>query len=205
MKHFDFWMENYAGKKKKEKKEIKPPAYDRERASQETSVCMQMCCGWTRRSLWLLLHGVSASTVLVPASPCPGSKLSFEVLSTNWEEMETLSSKKCWVALNFRYETPPFCRRGAEWLALWSTVMQDPWCKWKGRDRKAPGALWWQSHHLLNQCVPRGRATTSWEPPWRHTGISTSPLFIYASCLWFQSLLPGAVVLSFPSFQDGED
>lgn len=94
MIHFTFWIENYA--------KINP---QKKKANQEIPVNMQICCGWTRRSFWLLLNEVSANTACVPTSPFSSSKLFFDVVHTNREETGSLSFKKCWAALNFRYET----------------------------------------------------------------------------------------------------
>lgn len=172
-----------------------------ERERQPGDICLHANVLWLNKEKPLIAATVSR-TVFMPASPCPGSKLSFEVLSTNWEEMETLSSKKCWAALNSRYETeeeqcdllcdPQWCRTpdageragagkllglsGGKAITSWATV-----CPQR------------QSHHLL-------RASLETD-----AGISTSSFVHLCLMLLLQSLLPWAVVLSFPSFQDGRD
>lgn len=89
---------------KKKKRTLK---HKNKESQQEVSVNMQMCCGWTRRSFWLLLNEVSANTVCMPTSPYPTSKLFSEVRHTNWKEIGSLSFENCWAALSFRYKTLP--------------------------------------------------------------------------------------------------
>lgn len=136
-----------------------------------------MCCGWTR-SFWLLLNEVSANTICMPTSPYPSSKLFFEVLHTNWEKIESLSVKNCWVALNFRNKTPPPCAKEEQYDLFHDCIHSNAWSLVQAN---------WQEQAGSRGCPAANPPPPSY--PFLRAGqetdarLSTSASLAYASCV----------------------